>query len=86
MLGQIRKAIDVSSRFDVAFRLSLPGARKGGDSYPDRNGQFDHIQACVRQYLGLRQPVILVDAKNRNLQKRRPGLDAAREAGKRARA
>jgi len=40
---------------------------KEGDSHPDRNAQFEHINAKVQQYIGLRQPVISVDTKKKEL-------------------
>jgi transposase len=48
---------------------SLQGNRKTkeGDSHPDRNAQFEHIHARVQQYMGLRQPVISVDTKKKEL-------------------
>ncbi len=36
---------------------------KEGDRHPDRNAQFEHINAKVQQYIGLQQPVISVDTK-----------------------
>jgi hypothetical protein len=48
---------------------SLQGNRKTkeGDSHPDRNAQFEHINAKVEEYMGLRQPVISVDTKKKEL-------------------
>ena len=48
---------------------SLQGNRKTkeGASHPDRNAQFEHINAKVEQYMGLRQPVISVDTKKKEL-------------------
>jgi transposase len=48
---------------------SLQGNRKTkeGDSHPDRNAQFEHINAKVEQYMGLGQPVISVDTKKKEL-------------------
>ena len=48
---------------------SLQGNRKTkeGDSHPDRNAQFEHINAKVEQYMSLRQPVISVDTKKKEL-------------------
>jgi Rhodopirellula transposase DDE domain len=38
-----------------------------GASHPDRNAQFEYISDKVKQYLGLRQPVISVDTKKKEL-------------------
>ncbi len=43
------------------------GKTKEGDSHPDRNPQFENIDATVRQYIGLQQPVISVDIKKKEL-------------------
>jgi hypothetical protein len=54
-----------------ANRKTLEGAR-----HPDRDAQFEHINATVAAALAARQPVISVDAK-----KRRPArLGAPRSA------
>ena len=48
---------------------SLPANRKTkeGDGHPDRNAQFEHINAKVQEYIGARQPVISVDTKKKEL-------------------
>ncbi len=48
---------------------SLQGNRKTEekDDHPDRNAQFEHINAKVGQYIGLKQPVISVDTKKKEL-------------------
>jgi hypothetical protein len=48
---------------------SLQGNRKTkeGTSHPDRNAQFEHINAKVKRYLGRKQPVISVDTKKKEL-------------------
>jgi len=38
-----------------------------GGRHPDRNAPFEHINAKVKQYIGLRQPVISVDTKKKEL-------------------
>ena len=40
---------------------------KEGDSHPDRDAQFAHINTRVQQYIGLKQPVISVDTKKKEL-------------------
>jgi Rhodopirellula transposase. len=48
---------------------SLQGNRKTreGDSHPDRNAQFQHINAAVNAALAEHQPVISVDTKKKEL-------------------
>jgi hypothetical protein len=48
---------------------SLQGNRKTkeGDSHPDRNAQFEHINAMVKQFQKRGQPVISVDTKKKEL-------------------
>jgi hypothetical protein len=48
---------------------SLQGNRKTkeGDSHPDRNAQFEHINATVKQFQKHGQPVISVDTKKKEL-------------------
>src|SRR6266700_945070 len=47
------------------MRYSLQANRKTqeGDSHPDRNAQFEHINARVQRFLAGKQPVISVDTK-----------------------
>jgi transposase len=51
------------------MEYSLQGNRKTkeGASHPDRNAQFEHINAKVLRYIGLKQPVISVDTKKKEL-------------------
>ncbi len=48
---------------------SLQGNRKSqeGDSHPDRNAQFEHINRKVKRFLASQQPVISVDTKKKEL-------------------
>jgi hypothetical protein len=48
---------------------SLQGTRKTheGGKHPDRNAQFEHIAARVREFLKRGEPVISVDAKKKEL-------------------
>ena len=48
---------------------SLQSVRKSreGDSHPDRNAQFEHINATAAAFLSRRQPVISVDTKKKEL-------------------
>ncbi|MGH9779143.1 MAG: ISAzo13 family transposase [Candidatus Acidiferrales bacterium] len=48
---------------------SLQSVRKSreGTSHPDRNEQFEHINATAASFLGRKQPVISVDTKKKEL-------------------
>ena len=74
---------------EMGYSLQSNRKTKEGDSHPDRNAQFEYINARVQQYIGLHQPVISVDTKKKEMvgdfKKRRSELDAAREAGQCAR-
>jgi Rhodopirellula transposase DDE domain len=50
-------------------KFSLQANRKTceGDSHPDRDAQFTHINASVTRALAERQPVISVDTKQKEL-------------------
>jgi transposase len=50
-------------------KFSLQGNRKTkeGDSHPDRDAQFAHINQCVTEALTAKQPVISVDTKKKEL-------------------
>jgi hypothetical protein len=52
-----------------AAGYSLQGNRKTkeGDSHPDRDGQFAHINSQVAAALAEQQPVISVDTKKKEL-------------------
>jgi hypothetical protein len=52
-----------------AADYSLQGNRKTreGVAHPDRNAQFEHINACVRAFQERGQPVISVDTKKKEL-------------------
>ena len=49
------------------FRLQANRKTREGDSHPDRDAQFVHINACVSCALAERQPVISVDTKKKEL-------------------
>jgi hypothetical protein len=54
----------------VSDRSWVPQANrktKEGDSHPDRNAQFEHINARVQHYMSLQQPVISGDTKKKEL-------------------
>lgn len=52
-----------------AAGYSLQGNRKTkeGGTHPDRNAQFEHINATVKQFQRRKQPVISVDTKKKEL-------------------
>jgi hypothetical protein len=52
---------------EMGYSLQANRKTKEGDSHPDRNAQFEHINARVKQYMDLRQPVISVDTKKKEL-------------------
>jgi hypothetical protein len=49
------------------YSLQSNRKTKEGEGHPDRNEQFEHINARVKQYIGLGQPVISVDTKKKEL-------------------
>jgi transposase len=51
----------------TGYSLQANRKTKEGDSHPDRNAQFEHIHARVQEYMRLRQPVISVDTKKKEL-------------------
>src|SRR5271169_1306837 len=50
---------------ELDYSLQANRKTQEGDSHPDRNAQFEHINARVQQYLGRKQPVISVDTKKK---------------------
>jgi transposase len=52
---------------EMGYSLQANRKMKEGDSHPDRNAQFEHINVRVKQYMDLRQPVISVDTKKKEL-------------------
>ncbi len=52
---------------ELDYSLQANRKTKEGDDHPDRNAQFEHINAKVQQYIGLKQPVISVDTKKKEL-------------------
>ena len=51
----------------MGYSLQANRKTKEGDSHPDRNAQFEYINERVKQYMDLRQPVISVDTKKKEL-------------------
>ena len=52
---------------ELDYSLQSNRKTKEGSGHPDRNAQFEHIDAKVREYIGLNQPVISVDTKKKEL-------------------
>ena len=52
---------------EMGYSLQSNRKTKEGDSHPDRNAQFEYINARVQQYIGLHQPVISVDTKKKEM-------------------
>jgi hypothetical protein len=52
---------------EMGYSLQSNRKTKEGDCHPDRNAQFEYINARVQQYIGLQQPVISVDTKKKEL-------------------
>ena len=52
---------------ELDYSLQANRKTKEGDSHPDRDAQFEYIDNRVQAYLALRQPVISVDTKKKEL-------------------
>src|ERR1019366_3688809 len=46
---------------ELGYSLQANRKTKEGESHPDRNAQFEHINRKVKRFLTARQPVISVD-------------------------
>ena len=51
----------------LGYRLQALRKTQEGTSHPDRNAQFEHINAAAAAFLEQRQPVISVDTKKKEL-------------------
>jgi hypothetical protein len=51
----------------LGYRLRSVRKSREGTSHPDRNAQFEHINATAATFLRTRQPVISVDTKKKEL-------------------
>ncbi len=51
----------------LGYRLKSPRKRQEGASHPDRNAQFEHINATADAFLAEGRPVISVDTKKKEL-------------------
>ena len=65
---------------DLGYRLQSARKRQEGASHPDRNAQFEHINATADGFLAEGQPVVSVgheeEGIGRKLQERRAGMAA----------
>ena len=52
---------------ELGYSLQANRKSKEGDSHPDRNAQFEHINRKVKRFLAGQQPVISVDTKKKEL-------------------
>jgi Rhodopirellula transposase DDE domain len=52
---------------DLGYSLQANRKTREGSSHPDRNAQFEHINARVRAFQRRGQPVVSVDSKKREL-------------------
>ena len=52
---------------ELGYSLQANRKTKEGESHPDRNAQFEHINRKVKRFLSARQPVISVDTKKKEL-------------------
>ena len=52
---------------ELGYRLQSPRKRHEGTTHPDRNAQFEHLNATVDGFLQHQQPVISVDTKKKEL-------------------
>jgi hypothetical protein len=48
---------------ELGYRLQSVRKSREGTAYPDRNAQFEHINASAEQFLADGEPVISVDTK-----------------------
>jgi hypothetical protein len=52
---------------DMGFSLQANAKTREGSQHPDRNAQFEHINACVGRFRRTGQPAISVDTKKKEL-------------------
>jgi transposase len=53
--------------WEMGYSLQANAKVREGESHPDRNAQFEHINAKVRQFQRRGQPAVSIDAKKREL-------------------
>jgi hypothetical protein len=65
---------------DMGYSLQATAKTVEGAQHPDRNAQFEHINATAKAFLAAGQPVISVDCKKKELVGEAPGYkNAGRE-------
>ena len=52
---------------DMGYSLQAPAKQNEGSAHPDRDGQFNHINALAAERLAAGEPVISVDTKKKEL-------------------
>jgi len=52
---------------ELGYSLQSPRKSREGTSHPDRNAQFEHINATADEFLQGQQPVVSVDTKKKEL-------------------
>jgi len=52
---------------ELGYSLQANRKTKEGTSHPDRNAQFEHLNAQVKRYVAAKDPVISVDTKKKEL-------------------
>jgi hypothetical protein len=52
---------------DLGYSLQSVRKSREGESHPDRNAQFEYINATAKSFLRRKQPVISVDTKKKEL-------------------
>jgi hypothetical protein len=67
---------------EMEYNLQANRKTKEGDSHPDRDAQFAHINTRVQRYIGLKQPVISVEGISGRFQKRGAGVETEGEPEK----
>ena len=66
--------------YQMGYRLQATAKTVEGAQHPDRNAQFEHINAQAREFQAAGQPVISVDCKKKELVGEHPGYrNAGRE-------
>jgi transposase len=67
MKHQVSHQVVADLLHDLGYSLQANRKTKEGSSHPDRNAQFEHLNAKVKWSLGRHQPVISVDTKKKEL-------------------
>ena len=68
----------------LGYRLQAPRKRHEGTTHPDRNAQFEHINATADRFLQSHQPVISVDTKKKKLVGKAAGNGSRRACRKKS--